>query len=148
VNGVGNADLWDLLPVENAGRVKFVSQPDMPPSTTAQGPREYDVVLISYMVANLPHNAFLDRVSTWADPYDDRFSYGKIRHLEAERYSESGKTRIRATSRPPAMGQSNAELEADYLMLNGKRTKAGAGLTAGSRLGGGPSLFFEWSSED
>ena len=148
VTGVGNADLWDILPVHNAGRVKYATQPDMPATSTAQIPREYDVVLISYMVANLPHNAFLDRVSAWADPYDDRFAYGRIQHLEAERYSESGKTRIRAASRPPTMGQSSAELEADYLFLNSPRTKAGMGLTAGSRLGGGPSLFFEWSSED
>jgi hypothetical protein len=148
VSGVGNADLWDILPVHNAGRVKYTSQPDMPASSSPQIPREYDVVLLSYMAANLPHNLFLDRINAWSDPYDDRTAYGKIRHLEAERYSESGKTRIRVNSRPPTTGQSDAEVEAGYLLMNGARTKAGVGVVGGSRAGGGPVLFFDWSSED
>jgi TamB, inner membrane protein subunit of TAM complex len=148
VNGVGNADLWDMLPVTNAGRVKYVSGPDLPMTETAQLPREYDMVLISYMTVNLPHMNFLDRESAWADPYDDRFSYGRIRHYQAERYSADGKRRIRVNERPATMGQSEAEAEADYLFLNHAHTKAGAGLVAGSRLGGGPSLFFEWQSDD
>ncbi len=148
VTGVGNADLWDILPVFNAGRVKFASDPDRPPSSTPQLPREYDVVLLSYMAVNLPHNLFLSRMNAWSDEYDDRFAYGKIRHMHADRYSKSGKTRIRATERPPTMGQSNAELEADYLLLNRPRTKAGVGVVGGSRAGGGPALFFEWASDD
>jgi len=148
VTGVGNADLWDILPVHNAGRVKFTSKPDMPATETVQVPREYDVVLLSYMALNLPHNLFLDRMNAWADPYDDRFAYGRIRHMEADRYSKSGKTRVRATARPATIGQSNAELEAGYLLVNQSRTKAGAALVGGSRLGGGPALFFEWSSAD
>jgi hypothetical protein len=100
------------------------------------------------MAVNLPHNLFLSRMNAWSDEYDDRFAYGKIRHLEAERYSRSGNTRIRATQRPPTMGQSNGELEADYLFLNQPRTKAGVGVVGGTRAGGGPAFFFEWASED
>lgn len=148
VTGVGNADLWDLLPAHNAGRVKFTSEPDLPATAAVQVPREYDVVLLSYMAANLPHNLFLSRINAWADPYDDRAAYGRIRHLEADRYSESGKTRIRAAARPPTLGQSSAELEVGHLFVNGPHTKAGAALVAGSRLGGGPALFFEWASND
>ena len=148
VTGVGNADLWDLLPAHNAGRVKFTSQPDLPASAAVQVPREYDVVLLSYMAANLPHNLFLSRINAWADPDDGRAAYGRIQHLEADRYSESGKTRIRAAARPPTLGQSNAELEVGHLFVNGAHTKAGAALVAGSRLGGGPALFFEWASDD
>jgi hypothetical protein len=148
VTGVGNADLWDILPVHNAGRVKYTTRPDMPASSSAQVPREYDVVLLSYMAANLPHNLILDRMNAWADEYDDRRAHGRIRHLEAERYSESGKSRVRVLSRPPTMGQSEAELEAGYLFHNAARTKLGVGLVAGSRVGGGPALFFEWASDD
>ena len=50
--------------------------------------------------------------------------------------------------RPPTLGQSNAELEVGHLFVNGAHTKAGAALVAGSRLGGGPALFFEWASDD
>ena len=148
VEGVGNADLWDMLPTYNAGRVKFTSQPDMPATQTVQFPRDNDVIMLSYMAVNMPHNLFLNRINVWADPYDDRMSYGRLRHLEADRYTEDGKVRIRATARPPTVGQSGAEIEADYLRHNGPRTKAGAGVTAGSRLGGGPVLFWEWSSDD
>lgn len=148
VNGVGNADLWDLLPVHNAGRVKFTSQPDLPATAAVQVPREYDVVLLSYMAANLPHNLFLSRMNAWADPYEERNAYGRIQHMQADRYSASGKTRVRATARPPTLGQSSAELEVGHLLVNAPHTKAGAGLVAGSRLGGGPALFFEWESDD
>ncbi|MCE7890212.1 MAG: translocation/assembly module TamB domain-containing protein [Myxococcales bacterium] len=148
VTGVGNADLWDLLPAHNAGRVKFTSQPDLPATQAVQVPREYDVVLLSYMAANLPHNLFLSRVNAWADPHDDRAAYGRVKHLEADRYSKSGKTRVRAAARPPTLGQSSAELELGQLWVNTPHTKAGAALVAGSRLGGGPALFLEWASED
>ena len=148
VNGVGNADLWDMLPVYNAGRVKFWSQPDMQATATVQLPREYDVVLLSYMAANLPHNLFLSRMNAWADPHDGRAAYGRVQHMEADRYSESGKSRIRATARPPTLGQSSAELEAAHLFVNEPHTKVGAGVVAGSRLGGGPAVFFDWASQD
>jgi hypothetical protein len=148
VSGVANADLWDMLPVYNGGRVKHHSEPDLPASLTVDVPREYDVVLLSYMAVNLPHNLFLDRMDAWADAYDTRESYGQLRHLEAERYSDSGKTRVRVLSRPPEIGRSEADLELDAVLLNKSRTKAGVGAAAGSRAGGGPVLFFEWSSDD
>ncbi len=148
VNGVGNADLWDILPVHNAGRVKFMSEPDLPATAAVQLPREYDVVLLSYMAVNLPHNLFLTRINAWADPHDDRGAYGRVRHLEADRYSATGKTRIRAAARPTTMGQSSAELEIGHLFVNEPHTKVGAAIVAGSRIGGGPALFFEWASDD
>ena len=148
VNGAGNADLWDMLPVYNAGRVKWTSQPDLPASVAAQIPRQYDVILLSYMAVNLPHNLFLDRINAWSDPEDVRRGYGQVRNLEAERNSKSGKTRIVTTARPPSAGRSDAELEVDWMWANGARTKAGIGLAAGNRLGGGPAVFFDWSSED
>jgi hypothetical protein len=148
VTGVGNADLWDILPVHNAGRVKFTSQPDMPATQTVQVPREYDVVLLSYMAVNLPHNLFLSRMNAWADPHDARGGYGRIQHLEADRYSADGKTRVRATARPPTPGQSGAELEVGRLFVNEPHTKAGVAVVGGSRLGGGPAVFLEWASQD
>jgi hypothetical protein len=133
--------LWDILPVHNAGRVKHVSGPDLPPSSAPDLPREYDVVLISYMALNLPHNLFLDRINAWSDPYDDRFSYGKVRHLQAESVSKSGSTRVRVLSRPPSTGRSEAELEAGWLWVNQPRTQLGVGVVGGSRAGGGCNLL-------
>ncbi|MEZ4225372.1 MAG: AsmA family protein [Polyangiaceae bacterium] len=148
VNGAANADLWDMLPVYNAGRVKWTSQPDLAASSAVQIPRQYDVILISYMAVNLPHNLFLDRINAWSDPDDARRGYGQVRHLEAERSSKSGKTRVVTTARPPSAGRSDAEFELDYMFVNGARTKAGVGVAVGNRVGGGPALFFDWSSED
>ena len=51
-------------------------------------------------------------------------------------------------SRPPTTGQSDAELEAGYLLHNAARTKLGVGVVGGNRVGGGPALFFEWASDD
>ena len=100
------------------------------------------------MAVNLPHNLFLTRINAWADPHDDRGAYGRVRHLEADRYSATGKTRIRAAARPTTMGQSSAELEIGHLFVNEPHTKVGAAIVAGSRIGGGPALFFEWASDD
>jgi hypothetical protein len=68
--------------------------------------------------------------------------------MEAERYSENGKTRVRMVSRPPSAGQSEAEVWLDWLLANDRNTAAGVGVRGGSRLGGGPGVFFEWSSSD
>jgi hypothetical protein len=174
LSGAGNASLFDVLAVHNAGRTRYYAEPDMPAGATAQIPQYSDLLVLTYMGINLPHLLFLDRLNAWADPYDDRTSYGRIQHLEAETYVGGGDFRIRAVTRPPAAGQSEAELHYDWLLtkpggmgpdVHGAASPQepgtagqspprptgpvfGLGLRAGSRLGGGPGIFFEWSSHD
>jgi hypothetical protein len=166
LSGAGNASLFDILAVHNAGRTRYYAEPDMPAGATAQIPQYSDLLVLTYMGVNLPHLLFLDRINAWADPYDDSTSYGRIQHLEAETYVGGGDFRIRAVARPPAAGQSDAEVHYDWLIttptggLGAEPGSAGRsphrtndpifglGLRAGSRLGGGPGVFFEWSSRD
>ena len=59
-----------------------------------------------------------------------------------------GRVRLRGTGRPEGVGRSDAELGLDYLFVDRPTFQVGTGVTAGSRLGGGPGVFLEWSSED
>lgn len=140
--------LYDLLAMHNQGRERFFTEPDMPISETVEFPQQENLLILSFLSVNLPHLVFLDRVNAWADPYDGQAAYGKLEHFQAERYTESGKVRVLTTKRPPSVGRSEAELELDYLFANTPQTLFGVGLAAGSRGGGGPGLFFEWSSKD
>ncbi len=151
LSGAGSpGTLFDLLSVHNAGRQRYLAQPDMPATFTVEHPQHMNLLLLSYLAVNVPHLLFLDRVAAWSDPYDGRGTeaYGRVQHAEAEGYNQRGNVRVRAVVRPSAAGQSNAELQLDWLLRNTSRSAFGVGVSAGSRLGGGPGVFFEWSSKD
>ena len=59
-----------------------------------------------------------------------------------------GKVLVRATNEPPKIGASQSELELDYLLQSSKRSRFGVGVEGGSRGGGGPEIFWEWSSKE
>jgi hypothetical protein len=120
----------------------------MPASEAVQIPQPDGLLGITYMAINLPHNLYFEHFNAWSDPYDDPHAYGRVQHMDAEHDSESGKTRVRVVSRPHAAGQNSSELQLDYLFANSARALFGVGLRGGERAGGGPGLFFEWSSED
>jgi hypothetical protein len=144
----GVADgLFEALAVNGGGRTRVLSSPDAPASQTAQLPQTRELRLTAYMAANLPHLAFLNRMNTLADPSTGRFAYGRFQTLEAERYSEDGKRRLRVTSRAPVIGQSDGEAEYDLLFQNDPQVVSGVGIVGGTRAGGGPALFWEWSSK-
>ncbi len=144
----GVADgLFEALAVNGGGRTRVLSSPDAPASQTAQLPQTRELRLTAYMAANLPHLAFLNRMNTLADPSTGRFAYGRFQTLEAERYSEDGKRRLRVTSRAPVIGQSDGEAEFDLLFQNDPQVVSGVGIVGGTRAGGGPALFWEWSSK-
>ncbi|HQY61163.1 MAG TPA: hypothetical protein PK141_07210 [Polyangiaceae bacterium] len=144
----GAADgLFEALALNNGGRVRVLSSPEAPASQTAQLPQTREIRLTAYMAANLPHLAFLNRMSTQAEPNQGK-TYGRFQSLEAERYSLDGTRRLRATSRSPVIGQSDGEVELDYLFSNTPQVVSGVGLLGGTRAGGGPSVFWEWSSKD
>lgn len=140
--------LYDLLAMHNEGRERFFTEPDMPISNTVEFPQHENLLILSFISVNLPHLLFLDRVTAWADPYDAQASYGKLQHYQAERYTSNGKVRVMTSTRPPTVGRSEAEVELDYLFANTPQTLFGVGVAAGSRGGGGPGVFFEWSSPD
>ena len=145
----GKADgLFEALAIENIGRVRVLSTPDAPAGQTPQLPLVPQIRQTAFMSANLPHLAFLDRMNTYADPNVGRFAYGRFENLEAERYSEDGTRRLRTTVRPRVIGQSDAEVEGSYLFRNDARVVSGVGVLGGTRVGGGPTIFFEWSSAD
>jgi hypothetical protein len=144
----GVADgLFEALAVNGGGRTRVLSSPDAPASQTAQLPQTRELRLTAYMAANLPHLAFLNRMNTLADPSTGRFAYGRFQTLEAERYSEDGKRRLRVTSRAPVIGQSDGEVEFDLVFQNDPQVVSGVGILGGTRAGGGPAVFWEWSSK-
>jgi hypothetical protein len=151
LSGAGSpGTLFDLLSMHNAGRPRYESQPDLPTTAAPQYPQHDNLLLLSYLSVNAPHLLFLDNVAAWSDPYDARSTatYGQYRHYEAEGYSDDGNIRVRGVMRPRGAGQSEAELGFDYLFSNTPQTAFGVGLNVGSRGGGGPGVFFEWSSKD
>lgn len=148
ISGAGTPGaLYDLLAVHNAGQPRFVTQPDLPETGGVEFPQLDDVLILSFMAVNLPHLLFLDRAAAWSDPYDDTTGrYGRIDNAELER--TRGALRVRGRGRPEGVGRSEAEAGVDLVFVETPTFQAGTGITAGSRLGGGPGLFLEWSSED
>lgn len=145
----GEADgLFEGLAFENLGRVRVLSTPDAPLTQTAQLPQTPQIRQTAFMSANLPHLAVLDRVNTYADPNVSRSAYGRFENLEAERYSKDGTRRLRTTVRPRVIGQSDSEVEGSLLFTNTPRVVSGVGVVGGTRVGGGPIIFWEWSSAD
>ncbi len=136
--------------MHNAGRNRYQAQPDLPASTATQFPQHFNLLMLSYFSVNVPHFLFLDRIAAWSDAYDGRGtgSYGQLRHYRSEGYYADDKFRVRGEMRPPGAGQSEAELGFEYMFSNTPQTAVGVGLNVGSRGGGGPGVFFEWSSAD
>jgi hypothetical protein len=134
--------------MHTVGRQRYVSEPDLPASMSVDFPQHENLLVLSFLSVNLPHLMFLDRFAAWADPYDDPRAYGKLTHFEAERLIAGDSVRVRTEVRPPAAGQSDAEVEIDYLFVNVPRMLFGVGLSGGTRGGGGPGVVWEWSSKD
>lgn len=149
LGGAGTAGaLWDVLSMHNTGRARYVSEPDLPWSMSSEFPQHDSLLVLGFLAVNLPHLLFVDRFAAWGDPYDDPRAYGKITHFEAERFAAGNALRFRLGARPAGAGQSEAEAEIDYVIVNVPRMLLGVGLTGGTRGGGGPGFVWEWSSKD
>lgn len=151
LSGAGSpGTLFDLLSMHNAGRPRYYSEPDVPATSATQFPQHFNLLMLSYFSVNVPHLLFLDRVAAWSDVYDGRATnaYGENRHYRAEGYYADDKLRVSGTMRPPTAGASEGELGFDYMFSNTPQTAVGVGVTIGTRGGGGPGVFFEWSSKD
>lgn len=149
LSGAGTAGaLTDVLAMHNTGRSRYVSEPDLPWSMASEFPQHDNLLVLGFMAVNLPHLLFVDRFAVWADPYDDARAYGRLTHFEAERFALGNTLRFRLGARPPSAGQSEAEAEVDYVIINVPRMLLGVGLTGGTRGGGGAGLVWEWSSKD
>jgi TamB, inner membrane protein subunit of TAM complex len=145
----GLADgLFDAIATNSGGRARVLSGIDMPLTAAPQLPQIREIRQTAFMSANLPHLRFMTRTDTHSDPNDGRFAYGRFERHEGARYTESGSFRLRTEVRPQTLGQSDAEVGYDYLFGNTGRVVTGVGLSAGTRLGGGPGFFLEWSSSE
>jgi hypothetical protein len=147
--GLGDS-LFEALAVFNLGQVRTITSPTLPASGSPQLPEVREIRQASFMAANLPHLAFLDRAGVQSSPTDGRFSYGRLTHVDAEKYfgGGAGSRRLRITTRPLVPGQSQGEVAHEWLFQNDKQVVSGVGLQGGTRLGGGPTLFWEWSSKE
>jgi len=90
----------------------------------------------------------LQRFGAWSDPYDSRESYDRVEHIDGERAAADNRSRVKIVGRPESLGRSSVEVHYDRLLRNTASIAVGAGVRAGSRLGGGLGVFFEWSSQD
>ncbi|MFT3697485.1 MAG: translocation/assembly module TamB domain-containing protein [Kofleriaceae bacterium] len=145
MGGAFNSTLEELLAMYHDGHPVFFGEPGLYPSSTAEVPRGEQFLIFGYLSNALPHFLFLDRVAAWADPAEPRGSYGRIRNLDAARYADDRKARVRVVGRPTVPGRSTAELQLDHLWVDTSTLLVGAGLRAGDRFGGGLGLFVEWS---
>lgn len=146
LGGAANSGLDDVMAINSAGRGVIVTRPDLPAAETVQAPRGDQLGVMTFLASNLPHLMFLDRISAWSDPADS--AYGQIKHVEAERYTATNKTRIKAVVRPATPGRSTSEVQVDRMLMNTDRAAVGVGVRAGDRAGGGVGVFVEWSSKD
>ncbi|MEO7731264.1 MAG: translocation/assembly module TamB domain-containing protein [Kofleriaceae bacterium] len=146
LSGAANATLPEVEAMYDAGRAVYAPSPGLPASSTAQVPRGDQINVLTYVSLVLPHLLVLDRMSAWSEASEPRGGYGRIRHLEADRYTAGQGDRVRAVARPTTPGRSSAELQLDHMFLHDARRALGIGVRAGDRLGGGLGLVFEWSS--
>ncbi len=146
LSGAGAGSLYDLLAMHNAGHPRFATEPDMPDTGSIEFQSLDSILILSFLAGNLPHLLFLDRAGAWSDPYDDTRTYGRINHYDAEK--TSGAIRVRGRGRPQTLGASEAEVGVEVLFVDTPSFEAGTGLKGGSRGGGGPELFLQWSSDD
>lgn len=140
------AALPEVFSLYDAGHAMFDPHLGVPASSSVHVPRGDQINILAFVSLSLPHLMFLDRVTAWADAAEPRGAYGRIRNLEADRYTTGNRNRIRTLARPTTPGRSTAELQLDHLLLHDARKLLGIGVRAGDRLGGGVGLIFEWSS--
>lgn len=146
ISGAVNATLLEVFSMYDSGHAIYAPTPTLPATSTVRAPRGDQTNIMAFLSLALPHLLFLDRVAAWADAAEPRGAYGRIRNLEADRYTAGDRNRVRTVARPTTPGRSTAELQLDHMFLHDDRKALGIGLRAGDRLGGGVGLIFEWSS--
>ena len=146
ISGAVNSTLSEVFSMYDSGHAIYAPTAILPASSTVRAPRGDQTNIMAFISLALPHLLFLDRVAAWADASEPRGAYGRIRNLEADRYTAGERNRVRTVARPTTPGRSTAELQLDHMFLHDDRKALGIGLRAGDRLGGGVGLIFEWSS--
>ena len=147
ISGAASATIPEVFVMYNAGHSLYTPRPGLPATSTVLVPRGDQTNMLGFVSLALPHLLFLDRVTAWADASEPRGAYGRIRNLEADRYTAGERNRVRAIARPTTPGRSTAELQLDHVWLHDARKALGIGVRVGDRLGGGVGLIFEWSSK-
>jgi hypothetical protein len=146
ISGAVNATLPEVFSMYDSGHAIYAPTATLPATSTVRAPRGDQTNIMAFISLALPHLLFLDRVAAWADASEPRGAYGRIRNLEADRYTAGERNRVRTVGRPTTPGRSTAELQLDHMFLHDDRKALGIGFRAGDRLGGGVGLVFEWSS--
>jgi hypothetical protein len=146
ISGAVNATLPEVFSMYDSGHAIYAPTATLPATSTVRAPRGDQTNIMAFISLALPHLLFLDRVAAWADASEPRGAYGRIRNLEADRYTAGERNRVRTVGRPTTPGRSTAELQLDHMFLHDDRKALGVGLRAGDRIGGGVGLVFEWSS--
>ena len=99
--GAANSTVYQLISMYDTAHGVYIARPDLPASSTVQDPRGDQYLIMAYVSISLPNLMFLDRIAAWADAGEPRGMYGRIRNLEADRYTAHRTARWRAL-RPPA----------------------------------------------
>jgi len=146
--GAGNTSMMESLSLLHTGHGYVLTRPEAPASVTVRAPQGMHPLMIAFIKANIPKLDLLDRFAVWSSPFDVNTTYGQMRYLDATRYLGNGSSRLRLMSRPQQIGRSRSEAHLDRLFYDSESVQLGVGIRAGSRLGGGVGVFFEWTSED
>ena len=121
ISGAVNATLPEVFNMYDAGHSIFTPSPGLPATSTVRAPRGDQTNIMAFISLALPHLLFLDRVAAWADASEPRGAYGRIRNLEADRYTAGDRNRVRAVARPTTPGRSTAELQLDHMFIHDDR---------------------------
>ncbi len=150
--GAGNAYLPDVMSTRNAHRPRTRGSPELPGSATVQFPGPWFPSLVPTVLAiNLPHLLFLDHADFWADPSALSGAYGRLTTGELDRTSgdPSALRRFSLRFREPAVGRSDVDAASHWVRrAEDERSVFGVGLSVGTRLGGGPHVFWELATPD
>jgi hypothetical protein len=146
--GAGNASMMESLSLLYTGHGYVLARPEAPASVTVRAPQGMHPLMIAFIKANIPKLDLLDRFAVWSRPFDVNTTYGQMLYLDATRFLGDGSSRLRLMSRPQQIGRSRSEAHLDRLFYDSESVQLGVGLRAGSRLGGGVGVFFEWTSDD
>jgi len=147
--GASGHYLIDAFATLNAGRSRMGSEPGQPATSTVQWPGgDEQPMVLTFLKTNLTHLVFLTRINLWARSGDLFEEYGRVRNMEADRYWDNDRSRVRMLGSELRTATSAAQLRYDRMLARDAQTLFGIGVYAGSNPGLGTEFFVEWSSEN
>ncbi len=105
VSGAVNASLPEVFSMYDSGHAIYAPSVGLPATSTVRAPRGDQTNILAFLSLAMPQLLFLDRVAAWADASEPRGGYGRIRNLEADRYTAGDRNRVRTVARPTTPGR-------------------------------------------